>query len=112
MALTFVDMIYSLAETLPRTEENNLKSQMVRAGTSIVLNIAEGSTSQTDSEQRRFLSMALRSLMETVACQHLTGRRRYSTEDELTKRYEFGQVLFNELQAMRRTLKSNKAKEL
>lgn len=104
MALTYSDMIYSIAEKLPKREQFNLQSQIIRAATSIVLNIAEGSTSQSDSEQRRFLTMALRSLMETVACQHLIKRRNYLSEQELSKSYEFSQRLFGKLQAMRRSL--------
>lgn len=104
LALTYADTIYSLADKLPRREEYNLQSQITRAATSIVLNIAEGSTSQSDSEQRRFLTMALRSLMETVACQQLIERRNYLSAKELSKRYEFSQVLFAKLQAMRRVL--------
>jgi xanthine dehydrogenase iron-sulfur cluster and FAD-binding subunit A len=50
-ALTYTDMVYSLAEKLPKSEEYNLKSQIVRAATSIVLNIAEGSTGQGDTEE-------------------------------------------------------------
>ena len=105
MALTYADMIYSLAGTLPKNEEHNLKSQMTRAGTSIVLNVAEGSTSQSDVEQRRFLGMAVRSLLETIACQHLIERRKYVNEVELVNNYEFSQKLFAKLQAMRRVLK-------
>lgn len=104
MALAYADMIYSLAGRLPRSEECNLQSQIIRAATSVVLNIAEGSTGQSDAEQRRFLSMALRSLMETVACQHLIERRKYVNREELDKRYEFSEVLFGKLQAMRRAL--------
>lgn len=104
MALTYTDMIYGLAETLPRTEERNLKSQTIRAATSVVLNIAEGSTSQSDNEQRRFLTMALRSLIETVACLQLIGRRRYCGDEEIAERYEYSQSLFGKLQAMRRSL--------
>jgi len=54
----------------------NLRSQLERAATSIVLNIAEGSTSQTDAEQRRFLGLPLRSYIETIACFDLLQRRR------------------------------------
>jgi four helix bundle protein len=104
MALTYIDMTYSLAELLPRSEEGNLKSQIIRAATSIALNIAEGSTSQTDAEQRRFLAMALRSLIETVACLQLVSRRKYAGADEIAKRYEYSQSLFAKLQAMRRSL--------
>lgn len=37
MALTYTDMIYALVEKLPRVEEGNLKSQIIRAATSIVV---------------------------------------------------------------------------
>lgn len=43
LALDYIDLIYQLAEKLPRSEQYNLKSQIVRAATSIALNIAEGS---------------------------------------------------------------------
>jgi lipopolysaccharide transport system permease protein len=81
LALDYLDLLYELSARLPRSEEYNLKSQTPRAGTSIVLNIAEGSTSQTDPEQSRFLAMALRSLIETVACQDVIERRKYLSDD-------------------------------
>jgi four helix bundle protein len=108
LALQYSDMVYALTEKFPKSEEYNLKSQMVRAATSVVLNIAEGSTSQSDMEQRRFLAMALRSLLETVACQHLIERRRYVGKEELSKNYEFGQTLYAKLQSMRRSLQKNR----
>jgi four helix bundle protein len=40
MAVEYIDMIYKLAEVLPRNEEYNLRSQIVRAATSSALNIA------------------------------------------------------------------------
>ena len=69
LALEYADLIYALAEQLPRSEDFNLKSQIVRAATSVALNIAEGSTSQSNAEQARFLGLAIRSVVETVACQ-------------------------------------------
>jgi len=104
MALTYTDMIYSLSGKLPMSEQYNLQSQITRAATSIVLNIAEGSTGQSDAEQSRFLGMALRSLLETVACQHLIGRRKYVSQEELARCNEFSHMLFGKLQAMRRAL--------
>lgn len=68
LALVYVELAYEVAERLPRSENFNLNSQLTRAATSVTLNIAEGSTSQSDAEQARFLGMALRSLIETVAC--------------------------------------------
>ena len=77
MALDYVDLMYGLAAKLPNDERFNLISQTRSAATSIALNIAEGSTGQSDPEQKRFLGMALRSLIETVACQHLIERQKY-----------------------------------
>jgi four helix bundle protein len=94
LALEYVDLIYSLAEKLPASEAYNLKAQITRAATSIALNIAEGSTGQTDAEQSRFLGMAIRSLIETVACQHIIRRRSYLEDKTMLKRaYETSQFL-------------------
>ena len=105
LALEYTDLIYDLAGRLPRSEEYNLKSQLIRAATSITLNIAEGSTSQSDAEQARFLGLAIRSLTETVACQHLIYRCRYLDYAEpLQTAYRFSEKLFAKLQAFRNSL--------
>lgn len=105
LSLEYVDLIYEIAEQLPRSEEYNLKSQMIRAATSVALNIAEGSTSQSDAEQARFLGLAIRSLIETVACQHIISRRKYLNEPApLREAYRFSEKLFAKLQAFRAAL--------
>ena len=105
LALDYCDLIYDLSALLPRAEEYNLKSQIRRAATSIVLNIAEGSTGQTDPEQARFIGMALRSLFETVACIHLIKKRDYITDpDVLEHAYDRSQLLARKLQAMRNAI--------
>jgi len=112
LALDYIDQIYGVAEALPKREEYNLKSQMTRAATSIALNIAEGSTSQSDAEQRRFLGMALRSLIETVACLHLISRRAYLSDlQPLRDAYTASTKLFAKLQAFRAALGGNTLKE-
>jgi four helix bundle protein len=108
LALEYVNLIYAIAEKLPAFEEYNLKSQIVRAGTGIALNIAEGSTSQTDPEQARFLGLAIRSLIETVACQHLIKQRGYLKDPTpLDEAYQFSEKLFAKLQAFRKNLQSD-----
>jgi four helix bundle protein len=105
MSLDYCDGIYQLAEKLPESERFNLKSQITRAATSISLNVAEGSTGQTDPEQSRFLGMAIRSLIETVACQRLISRRNYVNDktimDQLDRQ---AQELVMSLHAFRRSL--------
>jgi four helix bundle protein len=104
-ALDYIDLIYILADALPRSEEYNLKSQIKRAATSIALNIAEGSTGQSDAEQARFLGMALRSLVETVACQHLISRRGLLSDlVTLREAYKAADQLAAMLQSFRKKL--------
>ena len=105
LALEYTDLIYTIAEQLPCSEDFNLKSQIIRATTGVVLNIAEGSTSQSDAEQARFIGMAIRSLTEIVACQHLINRRSYLKDSELLRNaYHFSEKLFAKLQAFRASL--------
>lgn len=109
MSLDYCDSIYELADKLPESERFTLKSQITRAATSISLNIAEGSTSQSDPEQSRFLGMALRSLIETVACQRLIDRRNYINDKAFMEKSDLqAQELAKRLHAFRRSLTSLK----
>jgi four helix bundle protein len=67
--------VYQFSANLPAEEKYNLASQLRRSGTSVPLNIAEGSASATNTEFSRFLSYAYRSLKETITglelCQRL-----------------------------------------
>lgn len=108
-ALDYSDLIYEITERLPKKENFNLVSQMERAATSVSLNIAEGSTGQSDPEQAKFLGYAIRSLVETVACLHLVKRRNYLEDPEpLRKAYRHAEGLFIKLQAMRKAIAPDK----
>ena len=94
LGLKYIDKIYDLQELLPREERYNLSSQLIRSATSIVLNIAEGSTGQTNKEQLRFLRISLRSFIETVACLDLIQRRNYLHTNDLVEARSIGKTLF------------------
>jgi four helix bundle protein len=105
LALDYIDLVYELAAQLPKSEEYNLKSQVVRAATSIALNIAEGSTSQTDAEQARFLGLAIRSLIETVACLHIIRRRKLIQDQSwIDQIYRAAELLVAKLHMLRKTV--------
>ena len=109
LSVAYIDLMYKIAEQLPRSEEFNLKSQMLRAATSAALNIAEGSTGQSDPEQRTFLGYSLRSLLETVACQFLISRRGYLSDPTLLREaYQQAQTLARKLQSMRKSIGSQR----
>jgi four helix bundle protein len=105
LSLEYVDLIYEVADLLPGKEEYNLKPQMRRSVTSISLNIAEGSTSQTDLEFARFVGIAIRSCIEVIGCLHLAKRRGYIDKKVFDRAYEFGEKMFAKLQALRKKLK-------
>lgn len=77
LALDYIDQKYELMTVLPSAEMYNLRSQITRAAISIALNITEGSTGQSDTEQLRFLGLALRSYIDTVVCLDICNRRKY-----------------------------------
>jgi four helix bundle protein len=104
-ALDYADRIHDLAERLPKLERYTLADQMTRAANSIALNVAEGSTGLSDAEQDRFLRIALRSLLETVASLHLINRRDYLDDPApLRDAYRDSETLFAKLQAFRSSL--------
>jgi len=105
LSLEYSDKIYEISECLPDKEKHNLRSQMTRSATSISLNIAEGSTSQSDAEFSRFIGIAIRSCVEVIACLHLAKRRGYIDEQVFKQTYESSGTLFAKLQSLRKKLK-------
>jgi four helix bundle protein len=108
LSLDYIDQVYKVVNQLPVVEKFNLASQMRRAATSIALNIAEGSTGQSDAEQARFLGMAQRSLLETVACIKIIERNNYIDKTELKKLENVSEFLAIKIQAMRKAVLNDK----
>jgi four helix bundle protein len=104
-AVELSGQVYELTEGFPKKEMFVLTSQIQRAADSIALNIAEGSTGQTNPEFRRFLSFALRSGIEVVSCLHLAKRRNLITEKEFDHFYIYLTDLIKSIQALRNSIK-------
>jgi four helix bundle protein len=67
LATGLVKRVYRMAAGLPRTEMLGLGDQMRRSAISVGLNIAEGRGADSDAEFRRYLGIALKSLVEVIA---------------------------------------------
>ena len=105
LSLDLSDYLYDLSNQLPEEERYNLKSQINRAVTSISLNIAEGSTSQSEKEQARFLGYSIRSLIEVIGCLRIIERRKYvQNVDLLSVIEDLCDQLFIKLQAFKKSL--------
>jgi len=63
-AMSFVETIYRLTESFPKTEQFGLTTQLRRAAVSIVSNIAEGAARQTSREYLQALYIARGSVSE------------------------------------------------
>jgi len=84
---------HELIKKFPKSEMFGLSSQFQRAADSVSLNISEGSINQTNPEQRKFLSYAIRSIAECVTCIHKARRRKYITQEEFEKFYHEEEIL-------------------
>jgi four helix bundle protein len=103
-ALDLTDEINLLAKNFPKDELYILTSQIKRAADSVVLNIAEGCTGQTNPVFKTFLSYALRSAIEVVSCLFIAKRRKIINDDDFQKLYDEYQSLTRMITALRNTL--------
>ena len=104
-ALDFTKEIHELTRTFPREELYILTSQIKRAADSIVLNIAEGSTGQSNSEFRQFIGYALRSAIEVVACLYIGKNRKIISDKNFVSLYKQLEEIIKMLQGLRNSLK-------
>lgn len=77
--------IHDLTKTFPKDELFILTSQIKRAADSISLNIAEGSTGQSNAEFNKFVGYALRSDIEVVGCLYLAQKRNLISDENFAK---------------------------
>jgi four helix bundle protein len=98
--------IHDLTKTFPKDELFILSAQIKRAADSVSLNIAEGSTGQSNPEFKRFLSYALRSNIEVVGCLFLAQKRNLIQDDDFTKLYKQCEEILAMLNGLRKTLKN------
>ncbi len=104
-AMEFGEAINSLAHKFPGEEDYNLSSQIRRAADSIALNISEGSIGQSNLEFKKFMSYAIRSLAEVVSCLHKAKKRKYLSDEEFQRLYEFSYHLMNMMVAFKEKIR-------
>ncbi len=106
LAIDLADDVHNLTRNFPKEEMFSLTSQMKRAADSISLNIAEGSTGQSDPEQLKFLGYSQRSGLEVVNCLYLALRRNYITQQQFDKFYSELEILIIKIQAFKKSIKN------
>lgn len=94
-ALEFVIVVKNVVEQFP-SGNGYLSDQLRRAGTSVVLNIAEGAGEHSASEKARFYRMAKRSATECSSILDVCKQLELISED----RYKKGRELLLRIVAM------------
>jgi four helix bundle protein len=97
--------INDLTKTFPKDEIFILSSQIKRAADSVSLNIAEGSTGQSNAEFNKFLGYALRSDIEVVGCLFLAQKRNLIQPADFSKLYHQCEEILAMLNSLRKKLK-------
>ena len=104
-ALDLSFVVSEIVRAFPKEEMYVLSSQIKRAADSVSLNIAEGSTGQTNPEYKRFLSIALRSNIEVVGCIFIAQKRKISTQENFDLVYKKCEEILSMIVALRNSLK-------
>lgn len=100
LARGFAVDIYRITKKFPKDELFGLISQIRRAATSIILNIAEGSDRKSDAEFIRFLRMALTSREEVVSVLYISLDQSFISKQEFDILYEEANRLALKLNAL------------
>jgi four helix bundle protein len=103
-ARLLIRALRAVAVKFPDTERFDLSSQLRRAASSVVLNIAEGSERRSDRDFAQFLAISLASLNEVVACLDIALDEGYVGADEHASLLERAGLLGNQLSAFRRAI--------
>ena len=96
--------VNELTRTFPKEELFILSAQIKRAADSVSLNIAEGSTGQSNAEFRKFLPYSLRSNIEVVGCLYLAKRRNLINEQSFSNIYSKCEEILVMINALRSSL--------
>jgi four helix bundle protein len=105
-AVDFTTSIHELTKNFPKYELYVLTAQIKRAADSIALNIAEGSTGQSNAEFRQFLGYAIRSGIEVVSCLFIAKNRGLIDVEKFQKLYDEAEAIIKMIQSLRNSLKN------
>ncbi|HLW20397.1 MAG TPA: four helix bundle protein [Cyclobacteriaceae bacterium] len=96
--------VNELSKKFPSVERYILAQQIQRAADSVALNIAEGSTGQSNAEYKRFLGFSIRSAIEVVSCLYIGRKRKIISENDFSILYEKYDSLIRSIQALKNSI--------
>lgn len=103
-SLDLTAVAHEISLKFPKEGLYVLASQLKRASDSVALNIAEGSTGQTNPEFKRFLTIAMRSNIEVVGCIYIAKKRNIISDDDFNKVYKMCEEILLMISSLRKSL--------
>lgn len=103
-ALDLTALVHEVTQSFLKEELYVLTSQIKRAADSVALNIAEGSTGQSNPEFKRFLGYSMRSNIEVVGCIFIAQRRNLIKKEDFNKIYKLCEEILVMIVSLRKTL--------
>lgn len=103
-AIDLSNQIHDMTRDWTKEEIYIITSQIKRATDSISLNIAEGSTGQSNAEFSRFLGYSIRSALEVVNCLHLAKGRELIDNRIFDDKYQYLTELIKMLFGLRKSI--------
>ena len=103
-SLDLTMIVHNATRKFPKEELYILTSQIKRAADSIALNIAEGSTGQSDPEFNRFVGLAMRSNIEVVGCIFIAQKRDVIRNEDFEDIYQRCEEIHRMLVGLRNSL--------
>ena len=106
LAIEMGNDVHFLTRNFPKEEMFSLSSQMKKAADSVSLNIAGGSTGQSNPEQIKFLGYAQRSSLEVVNCLYLAIKKNYIDQVIFDKFYLESEKIVMKIQTFKIAIKN------
>ncbi|OGY51203.1 MAG: hypothetical protein A2951_00710 [Candidatus Buchananbacteria bacterium RIFCSPLOWO2_01_FULL_56_15] len=106
LSVSYANEMYKLAGAFPQKEMYALADQLRRAAVSISNNIAEGSGG-TNKDFSNFLSMAVKSALETVNILYIAENQDYISKEIRLVHYEKAEEIIRKIRSFRNRLAAN-----
>jgi four helix bundle protein len=104
LAVELTAVVYQMTRGFPADERFGLTSQIRRASSSVVLNIAEGKGRSSAKDFVRFLYIARGSLLEVVSGFHVAEKLEFVTREQTQDLYQQSRELVSKITALIRSI--------
>lgn len=107
LAVELTALVYKMTQPFPSAERFGLTSQIRRASSSVVLNIAEGKGRGSSKDFARFLYIARGSLLEVVSGFHVAEKLEFIQRKQTQDLYQKSRELVSKITALIRSIDPN-----